>query len=93
MKIKENKGSLAMGPTLERNILKDAKAVWLTPLLNLKEVFDATLSIKNKGLCIIGANHALEYDLNVIESINVIRNVVQSSSNSLLRKLYYKRLL
>lgn len=47
-------GTIAMSSELNRDVFKDAKTIWLTPLLNLDEVFTSMVNSRNKGLCIIG---------------------------------------
>ncbi|MED4018801.1 alpha/beta hydrolase [Sutcliffiella cohnii] len=47
-------GTIALSYLLKNTRLKDAKVVWLTPLLQRDDVFDAMANSENKGLCIIG---------------------------------------
>ncbi|TWT27118.1 alpha/beta hydrolase [Planomicrobium sp. CPCC 101110] len=47
-------GTIAMGIELQRPIFQQAKAVWLTPLLQQDDVFQAMLDSSNEGLCFIG---------------------------------------
>jgi hypothetical protein len=47
-------GTIAMSSELKRDIFKDAKAVWLTPLLTKDDVFETMVESNNKGLCFIG---------------------------------------
>ncbi|AST94271.1 alpha/beta hydrolase [Sutcliffiella cohnii] len=47
-------GTIALSYLLKNTRLKDAKAVWLTPLLQRNDVFNAMANSENKGLCIIG---------------------------------------
>jgi len=50
-------GTLALSQLLANlDMLKDAKLLWLTPLLQRDEVFQAMVNRKNEGLCIIGEN-------------------------------------
>jgi len=49
-------GTIAMSSELKRDVFKEAKAIWLTPLLQRDDVFEAMLSSENKGLCFIGDN-------------------------------------
>lgn len=49
-------GTIAMASELKRDIFKDAKAVWLTPLLRRDDIFEAMLKGENRGLCFIGDN-------------------------------------
>lgn len=47
-------GTIALSYMLAHPILKDAKVIWLTPLLQRDDVFKAMANSENKGLCIIG---------------------------------------
>ncbi|MGG3912616.1 alpha/beta hydrolase [Rossellomorea vietnamensis] len=47
-------GTLALGHEAARESMKDAKLIWLTPLLKEDEIFQAMLDSKQEGLCIIG---------------------------------------
>lgn len=47
-------GTIALSYLLDHPILKDAKAVWLTPLLQRDDVFNAMVNSENQGLCMIG---------------------------------------
>jgi len=49
-------GTIAMSSELNRDVFKNAKTIWLTPLLKLDEVFESIINSRNKGLCIIGDN-------------------------------------
>jgi len=49
-------GTIAMCSELTREIFKEAKAVWLTPLLQREDVFSSMLKSNQKGLCFIGDN-------------------------------------
>lgn len=49
-------GTIAMSSELSRDIFEEAKAVWLTPLIQRDDVFDAMVSSTNRGLCFIGDN-------------------------------------
>lgn len=96
-------GTIAMSSLVEWDIFKVAQIIWLTPLLQRDDVFDAMLNRENRGLCIIGdndrcyikerfeqlddkstivakllpnVNHSLEYNQNIIESIDVLKDVM-----------------
>jgi hypothetical protein len=96
-------GTIAMSSLVEWNIFKEAQIIWLTPLLQRDDVFDAMVNSENRGLCIIGdddrcyikerfeqlhdkstivakllpnVNHSLEYNHNIIESIDVLKDVM-----------------
>lgn len=47
-------GTIAMSSELNRDIFKQAKGVWLTPLINRTEVLNVISKTTNKGLCILG---------------------------------------
>ncbi|MBT2693769.1 alpha/beta hydrolase [Bacillus sp. ISL-55] len=47
-------GTIALSSIVDRISLKNAKIVWLTPLLQLDYVLDKMLSSSQNGLCIIG---------------------------------------
>ena len=96
-------GTIAMSSELNREIFKEANAIWLTPLLQRDDVFTAMVNSENRGLCIIGdndrcyveerfdqlkiklnlvakslpnVNHSLEYNHNMVESIDVLKEVI-----------------
>jgi hypothetical protein len=47
-------GTIALSYLLNNTMFKEAKVVWLTPLLQRDDVFNAMVNSDNKGLCIIG---------------------------------------
>lgn len=47
-------GTIALSYLLHNLMYKKAKLVWLTPLLQRDDVFNAMLNSDNEGLCIIG---------------------------------------
>lgn len=47
-------GTKALIYLLDNTMLKDAKVVWLTPILQNDDVFNAMVNSDNKGLCIFG---------------------------------------
>lgn len=47
-------GTIAMSSELNRTIFKQAKGIWLTPLINRTDVLNAISETPNKGLCILG---------------------------------------
>lgn len=49
-------GTIALSTELSRGIFKDAKIVWLTPLIHRDDVLEAMVTSTNKGLCFIGDN-------------------------------------
>ncbi|MCA1031685.1 alpha/beta hydrolase [Bacillus timonensis] len=49
-------GTKVLSYLLDHAMLKDAKVVWLTPILQNDDVFSTMLNSGNKGLCVIGDN-------------------------------------
>ena len=49
-------GTIAMSSELSRDIFKEAKVVWLTPLIHRNDVLEAMVTSNHKGLCFIGDN-------------------------------------
>ncbi|EPD51485.1 hypothetical protein HMPREF1210_02083 [Paenisporosarcina sp. HGH0030] len=47
-------GTIAMNSVLNRMEFMEAKAIWLTPLIQLDEVFSAMAASNHNGLCFIG---------------------------------------
>lgn len=47
-------GTIAMASELERVMFRDAKAIWLTPLIKRPDVFDAMRTLPNRALAFIG---------------------------------------
>ncbi|WP_436374798.1 alpha/beta hydrolase [Cytobacillus sp. BC1816] len=47
-------GTIALSYLLDNTMFKDAKAVWLTPLLQRDDVFNTMIHSDHKGLCIMG---------------------------------------
>ena len=47
-------GTIAMAAELERPIFREAKAVWLTPLIRRPDVFEAMRTLPNRALGFIG---------------------------------------
>lgn len=98
-------GTIAMSTELKRDVFHSAKAIWLTPLLQRKDVSDAMITCKNKSICLIGdadpcykedlfkevnenplfttwlisdVDHALQYREDVLGSIDVLKNVIDT---------------
>ncbi|TDL34275.1 alpha/beta hydrolase [Jeotgalibacillus sp. S-D1] len=98
-------GTIAMSAEIKRQEFIDAKTIWLTPLLQRDDVFDAMVTSKQKGLCFIGdndrcyikdrysrikdnpsiasrlfhnANHSLEIEQSVGESINILKTIMKT---------------
>ncbi|WEG12589.1 alpha/beta hydrolase [Pullulanibacillus sp. KACC 23026] len=49
-------GTIALSSLLSKDVFKDAKVIWLTPILNCNEVYEAMIKNKHEGLCFIGDN-------------------------------------
>ncbi|PKR76816.1 alpha/beta hydrolase [Halalkalibacillus sediminis] len=47
-------GTIAMSSELNKKVFKNAKAIWLTPLIQIEDVLNAMVKSENKGLMIIG---------------------------------------
>ncbi|WP_438824272.1 alpha/beta hydrolase [Bacillus sp. JJ1562] len=47
-------GTIALSNLLNHTMFNDAKLVWLTPLLQRDDVFNAMVNSEHQGLCIIG---------------------------------------
>lgn len=47
-------GTIALAAELERPLFQDAKAIWLTPLIKRKDIFDAMLTFPHLALGFIG---------------------------------------
>jgi hypothetical protein len=96
-------GTIPMSAELGRPAFKDARAIWLTPLLNEQAVHGSMMNSRQKAICFIGdrdhhynqerfnelnknnnlqrhlipgANHSLEQDFRVLESIDTHRTIM-----------------
>lgn len=79
-------GTIALSSELEREIFKNAKAVWLTPLLQRDDVFNSMINSKNKGLCFIGDNDRcyIEYRYNqVLRNPNIVSKLIPKVNHGL----------
>ncbi|MEH6945014.1 alpha/beta hydrolase, partial [Bacillus sp. JJ722] len=79
-------GTIALSYLLNNTMLKDAKVVWLTPLLQRDDVFNAMVNSDNKGLCIIGDKDScfiVERIEKLKNNLNLILKVVDSGNHSL----------
>nr|WP_175476101.1 hypothetical protein [Evansella caseinilytica] len=47
-------GTIALSQLLANRHYKDAKAIWLTPLLQRSDVYDGLLNCRHQGMCFIG---------------------------------------
>ena len=68
-------GTIAMTSELKRNIFKEAKAVWLTPLIQRDDVFEAMVKSKHNSLCFIGDNDQ-HYNSERYEQLVKNKNIV-----------------
>lgn len=79
-------GTIAMASELKRDAFKDAKAVWLTPLLQREEVFETMLKSKNRSLCYIGNNdrhyNEARYE-QLVNNTNIISKLFPNVNHSL----------
>jgi hypothetical protein len=98
-------GTIPMSTELQRPAFKDARAIWLTPLLNEQTVHESMIKSRQKAICFIGdqdhhynqerfnelnknpnlqlhlipgANHSLEQDFRVLESINTHKKIMET---------------
>lgn len=79
-------GTIAMSSELNRETFKNAKAIWLTPLIQREDVLNAMAKSKNKGLCIIGDKdpfYTEERHLKVIENFNITPKLIPNANHSL----------
>ncbi|AND38308.1 alpha/beta hydrolase [Cytobacillus oceanisediminis] len=79
-------GTIALSYLLNNTMLKDAKAVWLTPLLQREDVFNAMGNSDHKGLCIIGDRDSCfieERFEKLKKNQNLILKVVEGGNHSL----------
>lgn len=79
-------GSIAMSSELKRDLFQNAKFVWLTPLLQRDDVFQAMLNNQNKELHIIGDNDRCyikeRYDL-LTSKTNSVSRLIPGANHSL----------
>ena len=68
-------GTIAMTSELKRNIFKEAKAVWLTPLIQRDDVFETMVKSKHNSLCFIGDNDQ-HYNSERYEQLVKNKNIV-----------------
>lgn len=79
-------GTIAMSSELKREIFKDAKAVWLTPLLQRNDVFETMIKGNNKGLCFIGdsdQHYIAERYEQLIKNTNIVSRIFPNVNHSL----------
>jgi alpha/beta superfamily hydrolase len=97
-------GTISVSSELKRDFFKNAKVIWLTPLIQREDVKQAMLTSKQNGLCIIGdedpfydekifnelnqnrnltlkliqgADHSLEYPRSPVDSIDVLKRIIE----------------
>ncbi len=79
-------GTIALSYLLNNPMLKDAKLVWLTPLLQREDVFSAMVNSDHKGLCIIGDRDScfiLERFEKLKNNQNLVLKVIDGGNHSL----------
>ncbi|MGN7400968.1 alpha/beta hydrolase [Cytobacillus praedii] len=80
-------GTKALSYLLDNTMLKDAKVVWLTPLLQNDGVFNAMVNSENKGLCIFGEKDHFCFIAERFEKLknnkNLLLKVVDGANHSL----------
>lgn len=80
-------GTKALSYLIDHPMFKDAKVVWLTPLLQNDAVFNAMVNSNNKGLCVIGEKDHFCFIEERFEKLKTIPNltfhVVEEGNHSL----------
>ena len=79
-------GTIAMSSELSRDIFKNAKAIWLTPLIQRDDVFTAMTESKLKGLCIMGDSdpcYTEERFLKATENKHITSKLIPNVNHSL----------
>lgn len=80
-------GTKVLRYLLDNTRLKDAKVVWLTPLLQNDDVFNTMLNSDNEGLCIFGGKDSFCFIVERFEKLksnqNLILKVVDGGNHSL----------
>ncbi|MGM7680991.1 alpha/beta hydrolase [Cytobacillus sp. Hm23] len=80
-------GTKALSYLLDNTMLKDAKVVWLTPLIQNDYVFNAMVNSENKGLCIFGEKDSSCFIVERFDELknnqNLILKVVDGGNHSL----------
>lgn len=82
-------GTIAMTSELKGEKFNNAKAVWLTPLLQRDDVFETILKGKNKGLCFIGDNDR-HYNAERYEQVVINTNIVSRLFPNVNHSLQYE---
>jgi hypothetical protein len=80
-------GTKVLRYLLDTTMLKDAKVVWLTPILQNDDVFNTMINSNNEGLCIFGEDDS---DCFIVERFEKLKSnqslrlkVVESGNHSL----------
>lgn len=80
-------GTKAVSVLLDHPRLKDAKVVWLTPLLQNDDVFHAMVNRENNGLCIFGESDRFCFIVERFEELKsnpkLLLKVVEGGNHSL----------
>lgn len=79
-------GTIALSSELTRNEFRDAKAVWLTPLIQRDDVLDAMAGSKHQGLCFIGDEdrcYIEERYKQVKNNSNIVSSLIPGADHSL----------
>jgi hypothetical protein len=80
-------GTKVLRYLLDNTMLKDAKVVWLTPILQNDDVFNTMVNSNNKGLCIFGEKDSVCFIAERFEKLknnqNLLLKVVDGGNHSL----------
>lgn len=80
-------GTKVLRCLLDHKMYKEAKLVWLTPLLQNDDVFNALVNSDHKGLCILGEEDSPCFIVERFESLknnpNLILKVVEGGNHNL----------
>lgn len=80
-------GTKVLRCLLEHTVFKEAKLLWLTPMLQNDDVFNAMLNSDHKGLCILGEEDRHCFIVERFEKLksnrNLILKVVEGGNHSL----------
>ncbi|AYA76128.1 alpha/beta hydrolase [Bacillus sp. Y1] len=79
-------GTIALSNLLNHTMFKEAKVVWLTPLLQKDVVFNAMVNSDHKGLCMIGDKDScfiVERFESLKNNSNLLLKVINGGNHSL----------
>ena len=79
-------GTIAITSELKREAFKDAKVVWLTPLLQRDDVFETMMNSTNKGLGFIGdsdQHYIAERYEQLLNNTNIVSKLFPNVNHSL----------